>query len=246
VPSTSSKPTSSTGSTSIGSSPGQRGAGNRFRAEDKQNFTSLIALLRHELDLLGDKTLTIASSANRYFETTEIDRLHPLVDWFNVMTYDMTGSWSSTTGHHAPLRQEKGSSTEAFVRQYLAAGVPPEKIVVGVPFYAREWKWVVNRKSATGIGEPFDFFAGDVAIQKLRRDYANGFVRGWDNAARAPYLWNADAGTFISFEDEQSLVEKTRYVKQQGLGGIMYWEHSHDPDQNLLSTIAAELLHPIP
>jgi chitinase len=105
---------------------------------------------------------------------------------------------------------------------------------------------VVNRKSATGIGEPFDFFAGDIAIQKLRRDYTQGFVRGWDNAARAPYLWNAEAGTFISYEDEQSLVEKARFVQRERLGGIMYWEHSHDPDENLLSTIAAELLHAIP
>lgn len=229
--------------------PGQRGAGNRFRAEDKQNFTELIALLRHELDLLGEKhTLTIASSANRYFETTEMDRLHPLVDWFNVMTYDMAGGWSGTTAHHAPLRHPsaKGSSTASFVRQYLEAGVPPNKIVIGVPFYAREWKWVVNRKSPSGLGEPFDFFAGDVAAYRLRRDYlaAGGFRRGWDNTARAPYLWNPEIGTFISYEDEQSLIEKARFVRDQSLGGIMYWEHSHDPDQTLLATIATELRRP--
>ena len=224
--------------------PGQRGAGNRFRPEDKQNFTELIALLRQELDLLGNHILTIASSADRYFETTEIDRLHPLVDWFNVMTYDMNGGWSRATGHHAPLHAGgRNSSTESFVRQYLQAGVPPDKIVVGVPFYAIEWKWVVNRKSATGLGEPFDFFAGDVATYELRRDYipAAGFTRGWDNTARAPYLWNREAGTFVSYEDEQSLIEKARFVRHHGLGGIMYWEQSQDPDQTLLSTIAREL-----
>lgn len=228
--------------------PGQRGGGNRFRPEDKENFTELIALLRYELDVLpGEHLLTIASSANRWFETTEVARLHPLVDWFNVMTYDMSGGWSQTTAHHAPLqRSGKGHSTASFVRQYLDAGVPRSKIVVGVPFYAREWKWVVNRKSATGLNEPFDFFAGDIAMHRLRRDYSEtaGFTRGWDPVARAPFLWNAEAGTFVSFDDEQSLAEKARYVRDNSLGGIMYWEQSHDPEQVLVTAIATELHRP--
>jgi len=226
--------------------PAQRGGGNRFRAEDTQNFTALLALLRRELDLLGGHhTLSIASSANQYFETTEVGRLHPYVDWFNVMTYDMAGSRSPGTAHHAPLHQTAGakSSIESFVRQYLDAGVPKEKIVVGVPFYAKEWKWVVNRRSATGLGEPYDFYAGDVAYYKIRRDYLDdaAFRRGWDGAARAPYLWNAQAGTFVSYEDEQSLAEKARFVKAYGLGGMMYWEQSHDPDQRLLTAMVSEL-----
>jgi chitinase len=226
--------------------PGQRGGGNRFRAEDKQNFTLLLALLRHELDLLGGgHTLSIASSAGRYFETTEMDRLHAYVDWFNVMTYDMSGSWDPLTGHHAPLHKTERTSRsiESYVRQHLDAGVPPAKIVVGVPFYAKEWKWVTNRKSPTGLNEAYDLFAGDVAFYKLRRDYltAAGFTRGWDSAARAPYLWNAETGTWVSYEDEQSLAEKARFVKAYGLGGMMYWEHSQDPEQALLGAIAAEL-----
>ena len=225
--------------------PGQRGAGNRFRAEDKQNFTSLIALLREELDLLpGKHLLTIASGANKYFETTEVARLHPLVDWFNVMTYDMAGHWTPTA-HHAPLHQTAASrhSIESYVRQYLDAGVPPEKIVVGVPFYAKEWKWVTNRKSATGLNEIYDLYAGEIAYHRLRRDQLSDptFTRGWDPAARAPYLWNSEVGTFVSYEDEQSLAEKARFVKAYGLGGMMYWEHSQDPDQALLAAMVGEL-----
>jgi chitinase len=229
--------------------PGQRGAGNRFRVEDRENFTRLIELLRRDLDTIGGPgryTLSIASSANRYFETTDVRALHPLVDWFNVMTYDMSGAWSPGTAHHAPLHRAAGTghSTESFVRQYLDAGVPPSKIVVGVPFYAREWKWVVNRRSATGLGEPFDFFAGDVAAHRLRRDYLTDarFVRGWDPLAKAPFLWNSEAGTFVSYDDEESVVAKARFVREHGLGGIMYWEHRHDPEQRLLTAIASELL----
>ena len=225
--------------------PGQRGAGNRFRAEDRENFTALLALLRQELDLLpGTHTLTIASGANKYFETTDVARVAPLVDWFNVMTYDMAGSWTPTA-HHAPLHQTAASrnSIESYVRQYLDAGVPPEKIVIGVPFYAKEWKWVTNRASATGLNEIYDLYAGEIAFYRLQREQLAdpAFTRGWDPSARAPYLWNREVGTFVSYEDEQSLREKARFVRAYGLGGMMYWEHSQDPAQILLGALVSEL-----
>ena len=50
----------------------------------------------------------------------------------------------------------------------------------------------------------------------------------WDDAAKAPYLWNADSATFITYDDPESLKAKTQFVKSQHLGGIMYWEHSQD------------------
>lgn len=227
--------------------PGQRGGGNRHRPEDKQNFTLLLKALRDELDVVGAGrgrryTLSIASSGGRYFEHTEMDRLHAYVDWINVMTYDFAGSWQKETAHHAQLYALRGNSAEAYVRQHLAAGIPAEKIVVGVPFYAKEWKWV-NRKSETGLGEPYDWFNGEVSYARIRRDYlaAPGFTRGWDAAARAPYLWNPEIGTFLSYEDEQSIAEKARFVRELGLGGLMYWEHSQDPEQTLLTALTAAL-----
>jgi len=77
----------------------------------------------------------------------------------------------------------------------------------------------------------------------LTRDFINkqGFKRLWDDAAKAPYLWNADSATFITYDDPESLKAKAEFVKSYRLGGIMYWEHSHDPDELLLSTIFESL-----
>ena len=247
--------------------PGQPGGGNRYRPEDKQNFTLLLEEVRRELDRSGhaDATLTIASGGGRYFRYVEAPRVAELVDWFNVMSYDMASGSSAMTGHHAPLHDQRAAgsgqravepppaahrpppavtderSVEGYVRQHLAAGIPPEKIVVGLPFYGRTWKWVVNRKSATGLGEPFDWFGPDVGYANL--DFTR-FKRGWDDVAKAPYLWDAASGTFISYEDPQSIAEKARWVKANHLGGVMYWEHRHDPSQTLLGAVASVLLRP--
>ena len=65
----------------------------------------------------------------------------------------------------------------------------------------------------------------------------NGYERFWDTEAKAPYLWNRDSSTFISYEDPESLIYKSTYVREQALGGIMYWEHRHDKDRELLEVL---------
>ena len=73
----------------------------------------------------------------------------------------------------------------------------------------------------------------------------NGFVRFWDSTADAPYLYNATSRTFVSYEDEQSLAMKCKYVQQQGLAGVMFWDYSGDPNGVLLDAINSGL-HSIP
>jgi chitinase len=231
--------------------PGQQGGNARFRREDKENFTLLLRDLRRELDVLSDGrglkgaeryTLSIATGGGQYFQFTQMDRVHKSVDWINVMTYDFAAGWSPATGHHAALFGTGPISTQAFVAQHLAAGIPRDKIVVGVPFYGKTWRWV-NRKSTTGISEPFDLFSGDISYSDLQLQFLNDprYQHGWDTAAKAPYLWDPELGTFVSYDDPRSMAEKARFVKQQRLGGVMYWEHNNDPDQSLLTTLYTTL-----
>jgi chitinase len=236
--------------------PGQKGGGapNGFRAEDKENFTKLLAEVRNELDVLSDArgrkgsdryTLTIASSGDKYLDHVELSKLHPLVDWFNLMTYDFVG-YTRATGHasglHGTGTKSIDASAEQYVRQYLAAGVPASKIVLGVPFYGRIWAWV-NRKSDTGIDQPFDSFHGDVPWSELQRTFLNDprYVHGWDRAAGEPYLWDRELGTFLSYDDPRSMTEKANFIKRLKLGGVMYWEHTDDPDETLLTVLANTL-----
>lgn len=63
----------------------------------------------------------------------------------------------------------------------------------------------------------------------------------WDETAQAPYLWNAETATFISYDDPQSLEAKCDYIKRNRLGGLMYWEYNHDPGERLLDTVVGRL-----
>src|SRR5215469_5693955 len=126
--------------------PGQGVAGIKYRAEDRQNFTRLLQTLRARLDVASQQdgrtgddryTLTIASADREYFEHTEMEKLHVYLDWLNAMSYDFFNSLTPTTGHHAGLYKSalaaaSDRDADSSIRQHLAAGVPPGKLVLGV------------------------------------------------------------------------------------------------------------------
>jgi chitinase len=231
--------------------PGQGVAGIKYRAADKENFTLLVKTLREQLDArrrpAGDRyILTIAGADREYFDHVEMDKLHVYLNWINVMSYDFFNSLTPTTGHHAGLFQSPYASptdryADGAVSQYAHAGVPVEKIVLGVAFYGRGFAGVtpVHR----GVNQPYARYEGDHSYAELATRFVGkqGFVRYWDTHAQAPFLWNATSRTFITYDDPQSIGIKARYVIDHRLGGMMFWELSQDRDGELLDVITRAL-----
>ena len=235
--------------------PGQGVAGIRYRAEDRQNFTRLLQAVRHKLDLAsategrsgGDRyTLTIASADREYFDHTEMDKLHVYLDWINIMSYDFFNSLTATTGHHAglypaALASPTDRNADASVKQHLAAGIPAGKLVLGVAFYGRGFAGV--RSLNNGLNQPYQRYEADHPYAELAERLIGNpdFVRYWDERAKAPYLWNAESRTFITYDDPQSIAIKADYVRSNHLGGIMFWELGQDRDDELLDVIVESL-----
>lgn len=224
--------------------PGQSIAGIKSRPEDKQNFTALLKTLRAHL---GSRyLLTIASADREYFDFTEMDKLHVYLDFINVMSYDFFNALTPTTGHHAGLYASPyGAPTDrnaaASINQHLAAGIPPDKLVLGVAFYGRGFAGVKPKHH--GVNQPFERFDAAHPYAKLVEKFIglNGFVREWDERAQAPFLWNAQTRAFITYDDPQSIAVKAQYVRKHRLGGIMFWELSQDSGGELLDTIVRGL-----
>jgi chitinase len=235
--------------------PGQLGYGNVHRPEDKENFTALMAGLRRALDRVkrpkGQRLLlTFAAGANtRFLEHTQMARVQEHVDFVNLMTYDFAGDWDPQTGHHANLfpnpRDPKQRSADRAVREFAASGVPLRKLVLGVPFYGRAWSNV--EPEADGL-----YQKGTKPSERLDTRYPSlaslpgqaGWVRRWDEVAQAPFLWNAERRLFVTYDDPETMKIKARYVKTNGLGGVMFWEYGADPTGALLDALDAELNRP--
>ena len=226
--------------------PGRCGATCDFRPEDGVNFTALLEEFRRQLDeaehVIGEANgietellLTIAAPASTYnAEPMEIDRIHPYLDWINLMTYDFHGGWESSgpTNHHAHLRATDCDGpddtwAEKTVDLYLGAGVPGSKLLLGVPFYGRGWRGVsaVNDgfcQAARGV--PRGTYEKGVDDYKvLAATSAPSF-----HDANAGAQWTFDGQEFWTFDDPQSMQWKVEFVQQKQIRGTMYWEMSGD------------------
>lgn len=228
--------------------------GNARRPADKQNFTLLMQELRTQLDAQGEKDgskylLTFAGAAATYYtNNVELNRLHEIVDYINIMTYDLTGPWEPLTGLNSPLSRvlgaplQPGWSAYDSVQLYNSRGVPLEKIVLGVPFYGYRFQGVPNQSN--GLNQTFTQAAA-ITYATLKPLLESGtFQRHWHEGAQVPYLF--DGSTFISYDDPESLVAKGQGIRGLGLGGAMIWEISQDSaDGELLNSLYEGLRGPL-
>ena len=221
----------------------------KSRPEDRQNFTLLLQLLREKLG--ENKEISFcANGASWFTDVVELEKVHPLVNSINLMAYDFYGPWCKTTGHHANLYHEKdplaagGLSADLAVKRLRGAGVPANKIVLGVATYGREFYQAEPGPDGNGLFQNHQgtiWRGGSIPYTYLKQYYLNkhGFTRYWDNVAKAPFLY--DGTTFITYDDEESIQEKSRYVKEAGLAGVMYWEYLSDRQGDLLTVLANSL-----
>lgn len=215
-------------------------------AADRDNYLGLLAEFRRQIDAMhvGLK-LTIAAAAafDRYAEF-DMKAISATVDQICVMNYDYNGPWSHKTGILAPLYEISGdplhgNTVDATIQSYEHAGVPPQKLLLGVPFYAYGWSGVADVNHGL-------FQSG----QPIRGDHFYSFIQSLpptyklyrDPASQAPWLY--DGNNFWSFDDPVSIRAKIEYATRHKLGGIMIWELSNDSaDGALLKSIASELEH---
>jgi chitinase len=223
-------------------------AGNVFRPEDKQNFTLLVKELRQRFKKMQKPLhrplyITMAAgSSTDFIEHTEMDKVQKYLDTVNLMAYDYyEPDNDKITGNHAPLYVDpadpKGISTDKSVKEFEAAGVPAGKIVLGVPFYGHVWGHVGATNN--GLFQPGGTVPNAYSTYgKLTDDIIDqGFTRYWDAKASVPYLYNPQKQIFISYEDPESLALKSKYVVDNHLAGMMFWEYSSDPSGKLLDAI---------
>ena len=214
--------------------PGSSASGIKSRPQDRENFTLLITALR---DVLGPNTwISVAGTGDSTYinNSVEIDKIAPLITHFNLMSYDFTAGETGSSGqkHQANLYDSAlslpGYSTDRYVRNLINAGMPSEKILLGVPFY--------GRLGAT-ITKSYD---------ELRKSYINkdGYEYRFDNDAKVPYLVR-DGEFAMSFDNEVSIFLKAQYVLENCLGGIFSWQSTFDQANILARAMYESINNPV-
>ena len=198
--------------------PGSNSSGEISPSNEKSNYTLLMRDLR---DALGDELLlTMASSSSPGYY--DYRNLIEYLDFVNVMTYDM----ASPPHHHSALYRggTVGNGWRVVhesIQDHLNAGIPAEKLVMGMPFY--------GNGNGDGSGS-----ANQVSLQEIENGIAEGkWIDHWDDVAKVPYVTNTSGQFVFGYDNARSLTAKCQYIVDYDLAGGMYWEYAND---NLIGT----------
>jgi chitinase len=210
--------------------------------EDKEHFTALMSELRnalpHPLELCFD-----ANSFPEYLhQSIDWQKVMPLVDFVNLMTYGLPNDKSRHTGHHTAL-YSSGFQKESVTSGILlldSLKVPRAKVIIGAGFYGFVVKEVDSLNFGLGrMGKMVKTPDYKTIVAQYSQD--QGYETHWDSVACAPYLYSRQERTFVTFDNKASCKLKTRYAIDNQLGGLMFWKLNGDaPRDGLLDAIYGE------
>lgn len=159
-------------------------------------------------------------------------------DYIFIMGYDFSGSWSTVTAPTAPLTGGAYNITNTITVQYGAC--PPEKLVLGVPYYGCEWVANTNQPGATissYLGHP-RFYAA--------MDQSQYYGLQWHTASQTVYYTIPVNNKYnqVWFDDGRSTGLKFSLANQYNLRGVGMWALGYDRDRQELWTELNKYLNP--
>jgi chitinase len=245
------------------------GNGAHHSPADVANATALLREFRTQLDAAGavagkhySLTVDIAGGNIHSTGSWQLSQVARTVDWINLMSFDYHGSWDPLTDFNSPFALDPRApivgngalqwtwNTAGSVAYFLLNGVPANKLVVGIPFYGKEYVGVAPTGHGlfqshgpapandsptyhdlvdTGLADANLVPIGPTAVSGSGAG-VNGFTRYFDFLAGAPWLYNPalNGGTFISYVDPAAVRERIALDRVLGLRGAFAWEISND------------------
>ncbi|MGL4774367.1 MAG: glycosyl hydrolase family 18 protein, partial [Clostridium sp.] len=224
-----------------------------------ERYNVMMKKLREGIDKAGeedgkDYLLTAAVSASSWvLGGVSSNEYAKHLDFLSVMSYDFHGGWNEFVENQANIYPDPADRETMnmlmpvlgmdWAYKYYRGVLPPEKILMGVPYYTRGWENVQggngtglhgsSKTPATGkynIWADLDENGNEIPaganplwhVLNLMEQDPNLKVH-WDDVGKVPYIWQNEEKVFLSFENERSIDERLKYIEEKNLGGALIW-----------------------
>jgi hypothetical protein len=165
------------------------------------------------------------------------------VDYFIVMGYDYYWTGSSQAGPNSPLYSMTSNynyNLSKTITYYIDKGAPAGKLVMGIPYYGRDWPTDDNSVPTSTSG------SGSAKFYNTIKNNSNGYYSNalWEpNSFTTYYAYTINGQWHECFtDDEHTLAYKYDLFNRRGLAGIGIWALGYDDGYNELWNLIAEKL----
>jgi spore germination protein YaaH len=190
--------------------------------KDRDSFTEFIRSLTAYAHLKGlTVSLDLPRGSVKWNHLSAFD--HPLlseiVDYIIVMSYDQFYSGSTSPGPVAGM-----DWVAQGIEEFLAYGIPREKLIMGIPFYVREW--TLNKDGSLASNKAI-YVENIPAILK-----GKSVKTTWDAASQLNKFEYVEAGKTHVFwnENETTLQARIKLAKKYTLAGVAAWRLGYEPN----------------
>ena len=212
--------------------PDQAGAG----PVDGANYLSFLRTVRQLLP--ANKTISIAAPASYYYlRGFPIAAMAPLLDYIVFMTYDLHGQWDfgkPTAQSGCPagncLRSHVNLTETVYTLSMITkAGVPSNKIVVGLASYARSFR--MADPSCTGPmcryttrgGEPGPCTGAAGYVAQAELETAGTASAAWHDSTSDSDLMTYGNGSWAAYLSDATKARRITTYKALNFGGSAEW-----------------------
>ncbi|GBG55699.1 putative glycosylase YvbX [Sporomusaceae bacterium FL31] len=184
--------------------------------EDKGKLTEFVGELTaalKEQNIVVSIDVTIPSTTSYWSLCYDRSELGKIVDYVMVMTYDEHWRSSPVSGSVA---------SQGWVDKGIAAtlhSVPKEKLLMGIPFYTREWEETsengrtIVKSRAISMAQANTIIAEQGLSPVWLQDKGQNYVE-YHKAGKLYRIW---------LEDQKSIALKANLVHKYGLAGAASW-----------------------
>ena len=182
------------------------------------------------------------SAGPEKYEKMHLKSMDRYLDFWNLMAYDYAGSWDSTAGHQANLYTSKSNpgctpfSSLNAVCYYREQGISSSKLVLGMPLYGRAFTCTDGPgTSFSGTGEG----SWEPGVWDFKALPQEGAQEQISDEVGASWSYDPSKRLMISYDTAKIAERKVDFIKNQGLGGVMWWESSGDKTggESLIGTV---------
>ncbi len=210
---------------------------------NRNDLTSFMTDLSNQLKVaIPGATVTMATFSVDWNNVFDLPALDLVVDQFIIMGYGYYWSGSTTAGPTDPLYSGSMWGSRNLIRSidyYLDNGVTPNKLLIGLPYYGREWETVGSTIPSVATG---NFTSAKIYNSIQNNTSGNYSNRQYDVESETPYWVYQSGGNWRQalVDDEVSLGKRYDIVKEMKIGGIGIWALGYDDGYTQLWNLIEE------